>query len=59
MVYQWIKQGTKGSIDNARRPGRGSMMRPNINEESNCLPKNCQRAHFPCPPQDSMRSPKV
>ena len=31
MVHQWV---TKGSIDNARRPGRGSMMRPTINEES-------------------------
>jgi hypothetical protein len=26
-------------IDNARRPGRGSMMCPTINEESNCLRK--------------------
>jgi hypothetical protein len=37
MVHQWV---TKGSIDNARRPGRGSMMRPTINEESDCLRKN-------------------
>jgi hypothetical protein len=28
IVYQWVTQDTKGSIDNARRPGRGSMMRP-------------------------------
>ena len=32
-------QGTKESIDNARRPGRGSMTRPTINEESDCLRK--------------------
>jgi hypothetical protein len=36
MVHQWV---TKGSIDNARRPGRGSMMRPTINKESDCLRK--------------------
>ena len=29
-------QGTKGSIDSARRPGRGSIMCPTINEESDC-----------------------
>ena len=34
MVHQWVTQGTKGSMDNARRPGCGSMMRPTINEES-------------------------
>ena len=34
MVHQWVTQGTNESIDNARRPGRGSMMRPTINEES-------------------------
>ena len=39
MVHQCVTQGTKGSIDNARRPGRGSMMRPTINEESDCLRK--------------------
>jgi hypothetical protein len=39
MVHQWVTQGTKGSIDNTRRPGRGSMMRPTINEESDCLRK--------------------
>ena len=39
MVHQWDTQGTKGSINNARRPGRGSMMRPTINEESDCLRK--------------------
>jgi hypothetical protein len=39
MVHQWVTQGTRRSIDNARRPGRGSMMRPNINEESDCLRK--------------------
>ena len=37
MVYQWVTQCRKGSIDNAWRPGRGSMMRPTINEESDCL----------------------
>jgi hypothetical protein len=36
MVHQWV---TKRSINNARRPGRGSMMRPTINEESDCLRK--------------------
>jgi hypothetical protein len=41
MVHQWV---TKGSIDNARRPGRGSMMRPTINEESDSLRgKNLRR----------------
>jgi hypothetical protein len=41
MVHQWV---TKGSIDNARRPGRGSMMRPTINEESDSLrEKNLRR----------------
>jgi hypothetical protein len=40
MVYQWVTQGTKGSIDNGRRPGRGSMMRPTTNEESDSLRKN-------------------
>jgi hypothetical protein len=40
MVHQWVTQGTKESIDNARRPGRGSMMRPTINEESDCLREN-------------------
>ena len=46
MVHQWVTQGTKGSIDNTRRPGRGSMMRPTINEESDCLrKKNLQRRH--------------
>jgi hypothetical protein len=39
MVHQWVTQGTKGSIDNARRPERGRMMRPTINEESDCLRK--------------------
>jgi hypothetical protein len=39
IVYQWVTQGTKGSIDNMQRPGRGSMMRPTINEESDCLRK--------------------
>jgi hypothetical protein len=39
MVHQWVTRGTKGSIDNAQRPGRGSMMRPTINEESDCLRK--------------------
>ena len=39
MVHQWVTQGTNGSIDNAWRPGRGSMMRPTINEESDCLRK--------------------
>ena len=44
MVYQWVMQGTKGSIDNARRPGRGSVMRPTISEESDCLwGKNLRR----------------
>ena len=44
----WVTQGTKESIDNARRPGRGSMMRPTINEESDCLRKKFCRAgsHF-------------
>jgi hypothetical protein len=28
MVYQWVTQGTKGSIDNAWRPGCGSVIRP-------------------------------
>ena len=31
--------GYEGSIDNARRPGRRSMIRPTINEESDCLRK--------------------
>jgi hypothetical protein len=39
MVHQWVTQGMKRSIDNAQRPGRGSMMRPTINEESDCLRK--------------------
>jgi hypothetical protein len=39
MVHQWVTKGTKGSIDNTWRPGRGSMMRPTINEESDCLRK--------------------
>jgi hypothetical protein len=43
MVHQWV---TKGSINNARRPGRGSVMRPTINEESDCLrKKNLRRRH--------------
>jgi hypothetical protein len=47
MVHQWVTQGTKRSIDNARRPGRGSMMRPTINEESDCLrKKNLQRRYL-------------
>jgi hypothetical protein len=49
MVYQWITytmQGTKGSIDNVQRPGRGSMMCPNINEESDCLPKTAKGPIF-------------
>jgi hypothetical protein len=42
MVHQWV---TKRPIDNARRPGRGSMMRPTINEETDCLrKKNLPRA---------------
>ena len=48
MVHQWVTQGTKGSIDNARRPGRGLMMRPTISEESqsDCLrKKNLRRRH--------------
>jgi hypothetical protein len=40
MVYQWVMQGTNGSIDNARRPGRGSMIGSTINEESDCLREN-------------------
>jgi hypothetical protein len=36
MVHQWA---TKGFIDKAWRPGRGSTMRPTINEESDCLRK--------------------
>ena len=36
MMHQWV---AKGSIDNARRPGRESIMRPTINEESDCLRK--------------------
>jgi hypothetical protein len=44
MVHQWVTQGTKGPIDNTQRPGRGSMMRPTINEESDCLrEKNLRR----------------
>ena len=43
MVHQWVTQGTKRSINNARRPGRGSMMRPTINEESDCLRKKIFR----------------
>jgi hypothetical protein len=39
MVQEWVTQGMKKSIDNAQRPGRGSMMRPTINEESDCLRK--------------------
>ena len=39
MVYQWVTQSTKGSIDNGWRPGRGSMMRPTTNEESDNLRK--------------------
>ena len=39
MVQEWVTQGMKRSIDNAQRPGRGSMMRPTINEESDCLRK--------------------
>ena len=39
IVYQWVTQDTKRSIDNARRPGHGSMMCPTINEESDCLRK--------------------
>ena len=46
MVHQWVTQGTKGSIDNTRRPGRGSMMRPTMNVESDCLrKKNLPRRH--------------
>jgi hypothetical protein len=47
MVHQWVTQGMKRSIDNAQRPGRGSMMRPTINEESDCLrKKNLRRRHM-------------
>ena len=43
-MHQWVTQGTKGSINNAQRPGRGSMMLPTINEESDCLRgKNLRR----------------
>ena len=47
MLHQWVTQGMKRSIDNAQRPGRGSMMRPTINEESDCpRKKNLQwRSH--------------
>jgi hypothetical protein len=42
-----LRRVTKGSIDNAPRPGRGSMMRPTINEESDCLrKKNLQRRYL-------------
>ena len=41
MVHQWVTQGMKRSIDNAQSPARGSMMRPTINEESDCLRKIC------------------
>jgi hypothetical protein len=47
MVHQWVTPGTKGSIDNAQWPGRGSMMRPTINEESDCLRKNNLRRRQP------------
>ena len=49
MVYQWVTQATrtKGSINNARRPRRGTMMRPTINEESDCLRVNNLRRRRP------------
>jgi hypothetical protein len=43
MVHQWA---TKGFIDKAWRPGRGSMMRPTINEESDCLRKKILRRRY-------------
>jgi hypothetical protein len=48
MVHQWVTQGTKRSINNARRPGRGSMMSPTINEESDCLRKKYLRRQQAC-----------
>jgi hypothetical protein len=49
MVHQWVTRGTKGSIDNAQRPGRGSMMRPTINEEFDCRrKKNLRRRRWRC-----------
>ena len=46
MVQEWVTQGMKRSIDNAQRPGRGSMMRPTINEESDCLRKKILHCHY-------------
>jgi hypothetical protein len=46
MVQEWVTQGMKRSIDNVQRPGRGSMMRPTINEESDCLRKKKLHRHY-------------